>query len=431
MAKTFNNVDVAQEWADNLTFVSDKSLQAQDETNFNTADVPEVMFQSAMYNDKSSNNAFEFYNNVQNNFVNYKTAKYQLKNTKLSLPADTIKHDEKHNLTADDWQKIENNINNIYIANKVNDKRSFGDNLYNFGIKTQDGDYYYLCVALNNKDNYIVTAVKNTKKGVDSYVKGKGKTLSKVPNALPPVAPFSKVSSNNIIKYLKRNFNPESDVYFQPANNEFLNNEWGQRQEEQEYINNISKALYTINKEAKRIRDIRENLKDFIYNGQDLKAETISFLEQETEVLFDNLGALFEDQYGTIYRTIDEIEEQIRSNNKEILHNENILDEENTTAEEKENAEDEIFVNEQHNEELETFQEKLKDVNLHEILSDLKWDKKNFMILNKKHLKYLALINKIFIDLMTVLQENYSKLAILLFTVKIYQEILHRKNMTI
>lgn len=50
MAKTFNNVDVAQEWADNLTFVSDKSLQAQDETNFNTADVPEVVFQeSAQY----------------------------------------------------------------------------------------------------------------------------------------------------------------------------------------------------------------------------------------------------------------------------------------------------------------------------------------------------------------------------------------------
>ena len=171
-------------------------------------------FQSAMYKDKNSNSAFDFFNNVQNDFNKYKKAKYQFKTAKLSVPADTIRHDNKHELSATDWNEIENNIENIYIANKVNDKSAFGDDLYNFGIKTQNGDYYYLCVAINRKDNYIVTAAKNTKNGVDSYVTGKGKTPAKVPNALSPVAPFSQVSSNNIINYLKRNFNPT----------EFINN---------------------------------------------------------------------------------------------------------------------------------------------------------------------------------------------------------------
>ena len=84
----------------------EKFKQWFDKTYITTEDLPAKMkqglFQSAMYKDKTSNNAFEFYNNVQNDLSNYKTAKYQFKNLKLSLPADTIKHDEKHELTADD-----------------------------------------------------------------------------------------------------------------------------------------------------------------------------------------------------------------------------------------------------------------------------------------------------------------------------------------
>lgn len=190
----------------------EKFKQWFDKTYITTEDLPAKMkqglFQSAMYKDKTSNNAFEFYNNVQNDLSNYKTAKYQFKNLKLSLPADTIKHDEKHELTADDWNDIEQNINNIYIANKINGTSSFGNDLYNLGIKADNGSYYYLCIALNNKDNYIVTATKNTKSGVDSFVTGKGKTPSKVPNALLPVAPFSKKSSTDIINYVKQKLNP-------------------------------------------------------------------------------------------------------------------------------------------------------------------------------------------------------------------------------
>ena len=182
-------------------------------------EIEEVKFQAAaMYKDKTSKNAFEFFNNVNNNFDNYKTAKYQFRNLKLSLPADIVRHDKKHNLEGEEWQELENNISNIFIANKINDKNSYGDNLYNFGIKTDKGNYYYVCIAINNKDNYIVTAAKNTKKGVEAYVTGKGKTPSKVPNAIPPVAPFSKVSSNNIITYIKEQLNPSGKTYFQSAN---------------------------------------------------------------------------------------------------------------------------------------------------------------------------------------------------------------------
>lgn len=167
------------------------------------------LFQS-MYKDTTSKNIANFVDNANNNKNEYKKAKFQIKDLKLSLPADIVRHDlNEHNLTAENWQELEENIENIYIANKANGTSSYGNNLYVFGVKTQNDNYYYLCVAMNNKDNYIVTAVKDHKNTVESYVTGKNNTPSKVPNALPPVAPFSKESSDNIITYLKDNLNPD------------------------------------------------------------------------------------------------------------------------------------------------------------------------------------------------------------------------------
>ena len=43
----------------------------------------------------------------------------------------------------------------------------------------------------------------------DNWIKGK--TSSKVPNALLPVAPFSKKSSTDIINYVKQKLNPNDN----------------------------------------------------------------------------------------------------------------------------------------------------------------------------------------------------------------------------
>lgn len=221
-------------------------LQAGKETIAET-EVGEVEnLNQSMYADKNSANAFDFVNNVNNNFDNYKKAKYQFKNAKLSLPADIVRHDKNdHDMTADDWREIEENIDNIYIANKSNGTSSYGNNLYIFGIKTDKDNYYYLCVAVNNKDNYIVTATKDHKNTVENHVMGKIKTLSKVPNALPPVAPFSKESSDNIITYIKEKLNPD-ELY------QVTDNPKNPKQPEQH------KGSYSVSEKAIKLFDIAD-----------------------------------------------------------------------------------------------------------------------------------------------------------------------------
>lgn len=208
---TLKDIDYIRDFANKLTTTN----QSIEERVFgNSSDVGGVAYQSAMYKDKTSFSVKNFVENVINNPVENKKAKKTIDNYKLSIPAGVVTHSiNKHGMTAEDWEDVANNIDNIFIANKSNKNNAYSQDNYKVGIKTQNGNFYALTIGLNDFDNYICTAFKSTEKGVESFVTDKGKTPSKVHTEssknLSIVAPLSKESSNNIINYLKRNFNPQ------------------------------------------------------------------------------------------------------------------------------------------------------------------------------------------------------------------------------
>ena len=189
-----------------------------------------VYYQSAaMHKNDKFGSMKDFVQSVQNNIKEHKNEKRQIKNKKLSVPADVIQHDKKHKLSPDEWTEIEDNIDNIFIAKKTEEKNSFSTNNYKVGIQTQSGNYYALVIGINRHDNLICTAMKTTKNGAIAFVEEIGKKdKRKNPSMMPssqPTAPISNSAnsvvshsqgSNNIISYIKSELNP-NNIFYQSA----------------------------------------------------------------------------------------------------------------------------------------------------------------------------------------------------------------------
>lgn len=189
-----------------------------------------IFYQSAaMHKNDKFGSMKDFVQSVQNNIKEHKNEKRQIKNKKLSVPADVIQHDKKHKLSPDEWTEIEDNIDNIFIAKKTEEKNSFSTNNYKVGIQTQSGNYYALVIGINRYDNLICTAMKTTKNGAIAFVEEIGKKdKRKNPSMMPssqPTAPISNSAnsvvshsqgSNNIISYIKSELNP-NNIFYQSA----------------------------------------------------------------------------------------------------------------------------------------------------------------------------------------------------------------------
>ena len=122
----------------------------------------------------------DFFINVVNDINNNKNLKHKIHNYKLSLPADVIIHDfKKHNINFHDWIEVFKNIDNIFITNKSNYSSPYSNINYLIGIRTSKGNYYALCIAVTNNDNFIATCFKDTKKAIISYVMQRNKEKKK------------------------------------------------------------------------------------------------------------------------------------------------------------------------------------------------------------------------------------------------------------
>ncbi|MBQ8636100.1 hypothetical protein IJ425_08125 [bacterium] len=103
---------------------------------------------------------------------------------------------------------------------------------------------------------------------------------------------------------------------------------------------NLGKALYTINKEAKKLRDIRENLKKHLYEQDTLNNDTIDYLQKKyPNTSVDEDGVYVEDDYGSTFRTIEELDNQIQDTEREIEYEENKIN----NAQEDEPEQQNIF----------------------------------------------------------------------------------------
>lgn len=133
----------------------------------------------------------------------------------------------------------------------------------------------------------------------------------------------------------------------------------------------IGKALYTINKEAKRIRDVRENLKEFLFEHEDLNETTLEYLRTKyPNITFDpEKGAVYVDENDGTYNK-DELYDYIweLKGETDVLHDE--IEEAKENNEDTTELEDEYEFNKSDLDYLENEYEKLNDVNFHELL---KW----------------------------------------------------------
>lgn len=165
-----------------------------------------------------------------------------------------------------------------------------------------------------------------------------------------------KNTDNNSITDVDSNFNPS-----QKYNKELS----------EDTERTIGKALYTINKEAKKIRDIRENLKEFLFYQVDLEKSTLEYLKEKyPDVNFDSeKGAVYIDETDTTY-TAEQLGEYINELRNKVFR---LYDEIEQTKENNEDAtelEDDYEFNKSELDYVEEELQKLNEVNLHEILKD-------------------------------------------------------------
>lgn len=120
-------------------------------------------------------------------------------------------------------------------------------------------------------------------------------------------------------------------------------------------------ALYTVNKEAKKYRDLRDDLKSFLFETRPLSEESVKTLNKlYPDYDFDEKGVFVEDEYGKRYHLEDEIDEEIRDNKYYQL----------------EDWEDD-------NEELENLKDKI-NFNLHDVLKELPTEQYNLYDLKQE-----------------------------------------------
>ncbi|MCD7739970.1 MAG: hypothetical protein LUH11_01285, partial [Candidatus Gastranaerophilales bacterium] len=199
----------------------------------NTLNKTETHFQSAAMYKSPKENFAEFYNQV---FEKEKQAKEN--NTKLQksyfdytdgkisvrVPHDTVAHDKnKHNLSADEWTNILENLSNIENAG-ISKKSNSNDKVALLKINTPNGKYG-VTIQFANGANQISTAFKSTDKGIDDWIKkGSANRMTSEPssssrddNTSNAVALVSQ-NLNDIISYIKERIK-SNDVgsYFQSA----------------------------------------------------------------------------------------------------------------------------------------------------------------------------------------------------------------------
>lgn len=190
----------------------DKSGTIED--NLNYFDSLEPKFQSAMK--RSEFTSFkDFYNDVLNN----KQAKEKKQYNHLTggginirIPHDTVIHDNnRHNLTADEWQELLDNIDNVSDAALSKQKSSYDGKSVLLKINTQNNTYGVVLETFAKNNPLISTAFIDTEQNIDNWIKNEA-----IPSGTK--TSFLGTRLNNIIRYIQPKFKPfVPKAYFQSA----------------------------------------------------------------------------------------------------------------------------------------------------------------------------------------------------------------------
>lgn len=136
----------------------------------------------------------------------------------VDVLSDTIAHDQKHNMTANNWQEVLDNIDNVE-AFVVSDKPRFDGQPVLMKISTPSGKYGVVFERLRNGRNIITTAFKGTDKGIDSWMKketGKNQFLNtNAADALPSQPVTLEVEKASTVAFASQ----QSEISDNPISN--------------------------------------------------------------------------------------------------------------------------------------------------------------------------------------------------------------------
>lgn len=184
----------------------------------------EQHFQSAMKKSQFSSFA-DFYNDVlENKQTKDKKQFNYLSNEGLNLriPHDTINHEQKkHKLTAEEWNSLLENIDNIAKADISKRKSSYDGKSVLLKVKTDDNVFGVVLETFKKNNPLISTAFIDTEKNIDNWIKNEGVSSGTKTS-------FLNITLNNIITDVQPNFksktinnsnidNSVADQHFQRA----------------------------------------------------------------------------------------------------------------------------------------------------------------------------------------------------------------------
>lgn len=184
----------------------------------------EQHFQSAMKKSQFSSFA-DFYNDVLKNKQTKDKKQFNyLSNEGLNLriPHDTINHEQKkHKLTAEEWNSLLKNIDNIAKADISKRKSSYDGKSVLLKVKTGDNVFGVVLETFKKNNPLISTAFIDTEKNIDNWIKNEGVSSGTKTS-------FLNITLNNIITDVQPNFksktinnsnidNSVADQHFQRA----------------------------------------------------------------------------------------------------------------------------------------------------------------------------------------------------------------------
>lgn len=175
---------------------------------------PNIYYQSAMK--RSEFTSFkDFYIDVLNN----KQAKEKKQYNHLTgdginirIPHDTVIHDDnRHKLTADEWQELLDNIDDVSDAALSKQKSSYDGKSVLLKINTQNNTYGVVLETFAKNNPLISTAFIDTEQNIDNWIKNEA-----IPSGTK--TSFLGTRLNNIIRYVQPKFKPfVPKTYFQSA----------------------------------------------------------------------------------------------------------------------------------------------------------------------------------------------------------------------
>ncbi len=224
-AKKFGgNIETFKNWYNKLEFVNNIPVEASTQA-YNQAAMKRSEFSkfSDFYNDVVYNRQTRGNAGLQTSFTPLKNKQTKEKKQfnyltgdglNIRIPHDTVIHDyNRHKLTADEWQDLLDNIDDVSDAALSKQKSSYDGKSVLLKVNTQNNTYGVVLETFTKNNPLISTAFIDTEENIDNWIKNEA-----IPSGTKTT--FSGIRLNSIISDIQPKFKSKTinrNTYFQSA----------------------------------------------------------------------------------------------------------------------------------------------------------------------------------------------------------------------